>query len=194
MLEDTVMKLPDDRWLASTDCGDPDGVAVLYFHGAPTSRLDLVGQEEEFEARRVRVISPDRPGYGRSSPQPERGFLDWPGDVEALADHLNIGQFVVVGISSGAPYAVACAALLQERVSALGVLSGVTDMGWPDAWQGYDEAEATIMRLGDVAAATVWCEEHYGADGSKFWEYEEAMAPADLAMLEDEVMANRSHY
>ena len=88
----------------------------------------------------------------------------------------------MIGISSGAPYAVASAALLPGRVGGLGVLGGVTDMGWPEAWDGYDETDSTIMRLGDEAAATAWCEEHYGADGSKFWEYADADGTADVAM------------
>ena len=69
---DTTMTLPDGRSLAYTDCGAPDGPLVVYFHGAPTSRLDLIGLEESFSALGVRVVSPDRPGYGRSSPQPGR--------------------------------------------------------------------------------------------------------------------------
>jgi len=44
---------------------------------------------------------------------------DWPGDVAALADALAIGRFAVAGHSSGGPYAVGCAALLPERVTAL---------------------------------------------------------------------------
>ena len=78
------------------------------------------------------------------------------GDLGTLADHLDIDDFVVIGISSGAPYAVASAALLPGRVGGLGVLGGVTDMGWPEAWDGYDETDSTIMRLGDEAAATAW--------------------------------------
>ena len=108
---DTTMTLPDGRSLAYTDCGAPDGPLVVYFHGAPTSRLDLIGLEESFSALGVRVVSPDRPGYGRSSPQPGRGFNDWPGDVAALADHLGVERFAVMGLSSGGPYVVACAAL-----------------------------------------------------------------------------------
>jgi hypothetical protein len=58
---------------------------------------------------------------------------------------------------------VACVALLPERIVGAGVVAGVTDMGWPDAWEGYDPLEATLMRIGDEAAAVKWCEEHYEA-------------------------------
>jgi pimeloyl-ACP methyl ester carboxylesterase len=186
---DTTMTLPDGRSLAYTDGGAPDGPLVVYFHGAPTSRLDLIGLEESFSALGVRVVSPDRPGYGRSSPRPGRGFTDWPGDVAALADHLGVERFAVVGASSGGPYVVACAALLPDRIAGAGVVAGVTDMGWSGAWEGYEVREATLMRLGDEAAAVRWCEEHFGPDGSKFLETTGELAPADMALLEDEAMA-----
>jgi pimeloyl-ACP methyl ester carboxylesterase len=187
---DTVLTLPDGRSLAYTDCGEPADPLVVYFHGAPTSRLDLVGAEESFRAFGVRVVSPDRPGYGGSSPQAGRGFSDWAPDVAALADHLGAERFAVMGLSSGGSYAVACAALLPERIVSAGVVAGVTDMGWPGAWEGYEQSEATLMRIGDEAAAVRWCEEHYGPDGSRFFESVGEMAAADTALLEDEAIAN----
>jgi pimeloyl-ACP methyl ester carboxylesterase len=185
---DTSMALPDGRTLAYTDCGASDGPLVIYFHGAPTSRLDLVGFEETFASLGVRIVSPDRPSYGGSTPQPGRGFTDWPADVSALADHLGVERFAVMGLSSGGPYVVACAALLAERVASAGVVAGVTDMGWPPAWENYDDDEATLMRLGDETAAVRWCDENYGPDGSKYFESAGELAPADLALLEDEAM------
>lgn len=186
---DTTLRLPDGRVVAYTDCGTPAGPVVMYFHGAPTSRLDLVALDDALAALGVRVVSPDRPGYGGSAPQPGRGWNDWPLDVAALADHLGVERFAVIGLSSGGPYSVACAALLPGRVAAAAVVAGVTDMAWPGAWLDYEENEATIMRLGDEGAALAWCEEHYGPDGSRFFEHTGEMAPADLALLSDEAMA-----
>jgi pimeloyl-ACP methyl ester carboxylesterase len=186
---DGSMALPDGRLLAYTDCGALDGPLVIYFHGAPTSRLDLVGLEESFGSLGVRVVTPDRPGYGGSTAQPGRGFNDWPDDITALADHLGVERFAVLGLSSGGPYVVACAALLPKRVASAGVVAGVTDMGWPGAWQDYDDNEATLMRIGDEVAAVTWCEERYGPDGSRFFEGVGEMAPADVALLEDEAIA-----
>jgi len=62
-------------------------------------------------------------------------------------------------------------------------------MGWPGAWESYEEREATLMRLGDEAAAVRWCEEHYGPDGSGFLETDSEMAPADMAFFADEAVA-----
>ena len=184
------MTLPDGRVLAYTELGASDGPLVIYFHGAPTSRLDLAAYDEVFTGSGVRVVSPDRPGYGRSSPQPGRRLGDWPSDVAALADHLGAKRFAVMGISSGAPYVAVCAALLPERVAGAAMVAGVTDFGWPGAWQGFAEFEAAVMRLGDEAAATRWCEEQFGADGSRFFEAvaEDPMAPADEAFMADETV------
>lgn len=188
-MRDAEITLVDGRTLAYTDLGASDGATVMYFHGAPTSRLDLVGFEDLFADRGLRVVSADRPGYGRSSPQPGRTMCDWPADVAALADHLGIERFIAVGLSAGGPYAVACGALTPGRVTAVGVVNGVTDMGWAPAWEGYDPTDATLMRLGDEIAAQAWLEDNYGADGSRFMSFTPLPVGADGALLEDTARA-----
>ena len=107
-----VVRLPDGRVIAVEEYGDPAGPAVLYFHGWPASRLEA-GLIPDLP---VRLLALDRPGYGRSSPHPGRTLLDWPQDVADVADRLGLGRFHVVGLSGGAPYAVACAYGLPQRV------------------------------------------------------------------------------
>jgi pimeloyl-ACP methyl ester carboxylesterase len=188
---DTWMLLRDGRLLAFTDCGASSDPPVFYCHGAPGNRLDLVWIEDAFRGVGIRVVSADRPGYGGSSPHPGRGWNDWPDDLAALADHLSVERFAVMGWSSGGPYAVACASLLPERVTSAAIISGVTDMGWPDAWEGYDEAEATLMRIGDEAQAVAWCDEHYGPDGARFFSGPGDLPPADVAFLQDDAVSAR---
>ncbi len=147
---DAVVMLVDGRMLVYTGLSEPAGPVVMYFHGAPASGLDLVWYDDHFVRAGIRVVSADRPGYGRSSPQPGR-MREWPVDVAALAGHLGVGQFVVIGLSAGGLYAVACAALLPGRVGRAGVLNGVTDIGWAPAWDGYGPADAALMRTGDEA-------------------------------------------
>ena len=106
------MSLPDGRSLAYTDVGGPNSPLLVYFHGAPTSRLDLALLEHALAGVDVRVVAPDRPGYGGSSPRAGPRLEDWPSDVTALATYLAAGRFAVMGWSSGGPYAVVCAALL----------------------------------------------------------------------------------
>ena len=180
------MTLADGRTLAYTDLGAPAGPAVFYFHGAPGGRLELAVLDDAFRDAEVRVITADRPGYGGSSPLAGRTTADWADDVAALADHLGIDRFAVIGLSSGGPYTVACAALLNDRVCGAVIAAGNTDMSWPEAADGYLQSELDIMAMNDEAAAVAWCEEHYGADGSGFFDGDMDLGPTDNAWLADE--------
>jgi pimeloyl-ACP methyl ester carboxylesterase len=185
-MKDRDIALTDGRRLAFTDIGEPDWPCVFFFHGAPMSRLHLSYLEPQFNAERVRAVSPDRPAYGGSTPRPGRSLANWPGDVAALARALGIDRFVVAGHSSGGPYAVACAALLPAHVRAAIVLGGVTDMGWPGAWDGYIESERQLMRLPGEPQAIAWCAERFGADGSGFESASDFEFPEpDLSLFAD---------
>ena len=177
------MTLPDGRTLAYTDIGALDGPVAFYFHGAPGSRLELVALDEAFAAVGVRVITADRPGYGGSTPLPGRTTADWADDVAALADHLGVERFAVMGLSSGGPYTVACASLLGDRVTGAVVAAGNTDMSWPEASDGYLQSELDIMAMDDEDAAVAWCIERYGADGSRFFGGDMDLGPIDNAWL-----------
>jgi pimeloyl-ACP methyl ester carboxylesterase len=183
---DASMTLADGRTLAFTDLGAPEGTPAFYFHGAPGGRLELAAQDEAFRAAGVRVITADRPGYGGSSPRPGRTTADWTDDVAALADHLGFDRFAVMGLSSGGPYTVACAALLGDRVTGALVAAGNTDMSWPESGNGYLQSELDIMAMDDEAAAVAWCEEHYGADGSGFLGGDLDLGEIDNVFLADE--------
>ncbi len=190
-MRDTQIAVGGDRTLAFTDIGDPAGACVFFFHGAPTSRLRLVPLDVAFRAHGLRVLSPDRPGYGGSTPQPGRSVSDWPTDVAALADALGIDRFVVAGHSSGGAYAVACAALLGERILGAAVLGGVTDMAWPEAWKGFldGRAEISVMRCADEDEAYRRCVEVFGEDGAGFLAQPFALPAPDAALYADEAYA-----
>ena len=115
--------LPDGRELAFEEYGDPGGRPVLSFHGGLSSRLDAAPAHAAAVELGVRIVSPDRPGMGRSTYQPGRRLLDWPSDVGILTDTLGISRFAVMGWSCGGPYAAVCAAKMPERVTAVGLLS-----------------------------------------------------------------------
>ena len=116
------MSLPDGRDLAWLDMGRPDAPTVFAFHGSPGSGREF--EKYETVAAGVRLIAPDRPGYGDSTFHPGRSFASWTDDVARLADHLAISRFAVVGVSSGAPNAVACARFLSDRLTGCAVVSG----------------------------------------------------------------------
>src|SRR6185312_7099010 len=113
------VRLADGRTLACLQLGDPTGSPVLYFHGYPGSRLEARVAAVAAGQLGLRLLAVDRPGFGQSTFQPGRTVGAWAADVAALADQLAVGRFSVVSISGGAPYALACAALLPDRVARL---------------------------------------------------------------------------
>lgn len=131
---DNSVVLPDGRKLAYAEFGRPDAAPVLYFHGAPSSRLEplLIG-DETLNRLGLRLISPDRPGMGGSDFLPGRGYADWPNDVICLADTLELDRFSVLGNSGGGPYAAVCAARMPERLRSAVIVSGGWRMDWPEA-------------------------------------------------------------
>jgi pimeloyl-ACP methyl ester carboxylesterase len=147
----TVLRLGDGRLLTFAEYGAPDGAPVLAFHGTPGSRFQLTALDEAARATGVRLIVPDRPGYGASDPHPARRLADWPDDVAAVADHLRLDRFGVLGVSGGAPHALACTVGLPERVRRLTVVSGVAP---PECWAPsprsgrLEQAVALLMRSG----------------------------------------------
>lgn len=64
---DRVVTLGDGRRIAYAEWGRTDGRPIVLFHGMPGSRL-FCPDEKETERAGVRLITIDRPGYGRSSP------------------------------------------------------------------------------------------------------------------------------
>jgi pimeloyl-ACP methyl ester carboxylesterase len=189
MIRDDILTLSDGRTLAYSTIGASDGPVVCYQHGAPGGRLELLGLDDAFTAAGIRVVTADRPGYGGSTPLADRTTADWTDDVAALADHVGAERFGVIGLSSGGPYAVACAALLPGRVIGAVVAAGNTDMSWPAARDGYLDAELEIMALDDADVAVARCIELYGHDGGRFFEGDMDLGPTDNAWLADEPKA-----
>lgn len=121
-----TIRLPGGRSIGYDEYGTPLGPPVFLFHGNPGSRLDaLYAGRAALDSLPVRLIAPDRPGIGLSDPQPHRQIADWPADVNQLADALGIERYAVIGGSTGGPYALACARLSPERITAAGVISSL---------------------------------------------------------------------
>ena len=104
-----VLRLADGRRLGFAEYGASGGQPLLFFHGTPGARLVAGFAHQSALRLNVRLIAPERPGFGRSDFQAGRRILEWPDDVAALADALGLERFAVAGVSGGAPYALACA-------------------------------------------------------------------------------------
>jgi pimeloyl-ACP methyl ester carboxylesterase len=109
----------DGRTLGVCEWGLPDGRPVFGLHGTPGSRLGRHYDPSVYERAGVRLVTYDRPGYGVSERQLGRRVVDGAHDVSAVADALDLDQFAVMGGSGGGPHALACGALLGERVEAI---------------------------------------------------------------------------
>jgi pimeloyl-ACP methyl ester carboxylesterase len=126
------VRLKDGRLLGYAETGDPRGRPVFYFHGFPSSRLEIHLVEASALEADLRVIAPDRPGYGLSDFQPGRTIGNWPNDMVQLAEDLEIETFSILGLSGGGPYALACARKIPERLKAVHLVSAMGPMARPD--------------------------------------------------------------
>ncbi|HUC27665.1 MAG TPA: alpha/beta hydrolase, partial [Streptosporangiaceae bacterium] len=112
------LSLADERTCSYEEWGDPSGLPLFWLHGTPGGRLTRYPDATLWARLGLRVVTFDRPGYGNSSPLPGRVVAHVAADVAALADHLGLDSFGVLGSSGGGPHALAVAALLGERVRA----------------------------------------------------------------------------
>ena len=133
-----LFKLPDSRLLGYNEYGMADGRPIFFFHGIPSCRneWDMWGGEELAQKFNLRVIAPDRPGIGLSSFQAGRQINDWVADVTALADELGLERFAVLGYSAGGPYAAVCALKIPERLTTVGIVSGMASHTIPGVVRG----------------------------------------------------------
>lgn len=124
--------LADGTLLHVHDTAEGD-VTVLWHHGTPnigTPPAPLAALSAELG---VRWVSWDRPGYGTSTPRPGRDVATAASYGEQVLDALHLESVVVMGHSGGGPHALACAALLPDRVRAASVLAGLAPYPTDDA-------------------------------------------------------------
>jgi pimeloyl-ACP methyl ester carboxylesterase len=118
------VRLPDGRSVTFAVAGPEDGFPVLYCHGAIGSpRWRTPGLDTAIERLSIRYLVLNRPGFGGSDPKPGRLVIDFARDAGDAMSVLGYPRFSVVGVSAGAPYALACGSALPERIVALAAVS-----------------------------------------------------------------------
>jgi pimeloyl-ACP methyl ester carboxylesterase len=142
------VSLDGGRQLAYAEYGRPDGPPVVFLHGTPGSRLLGRLLEPAASDLGLRVLAPDRPGYGRSSPWPDRSVRDAEAFLTPLLDDAGVESAGVVAFSGGAPYALAAAAARPNRIDRLDIVSGATP---PDV---SEETPAIQRLLAQLATTT----------------------------------------
>ncbi len=101
-----------DVWVAG-----PDDASPLLFHaGTPSSGLPNESLMSAVQEAGLRLVSFSRPGYGSSTRRPGRSVADVAADTAEVLDHIGAEKAYVLGWSGGGPHALACAALLPERI------------------------------------------------------------------------------
>jgi pimeloyl-ACP methyl ester carboxylesterase len=128
---DIAVELEGGRRVTVEVAGAENGAPVFLLHGTPGSRHGPKPRSIALFRLGVRLVTYDRPGYGGSTRVAGRRVRDAAADVAAIADALGIQEFCVVGRSGGGPHALACAALLGDRVRRAAVLVGLAPSNAP---------------------------------------------------------------
>ena len=157
MPEHELLPGPDGRMLDVSWTSESNGArgAIVWHNGSPHTGgllpplVDLAG------ARGIRLGTYARPSYGASTPKPGRTAADAAADVRAIADALRLDRFLVLGASGGGPHALACAALLPDRVTGVATFASpapdAPDIDWLAGMQA--PGALTAARAGRAARA-----------------------------------------
>ncbi|KAJ4422838.1 hypothetical protein N0V82_002494 [Gnomoniopsis sp. IMI 355080] len=156
------LTLPDGRRIGYAQYGHPNGKPIISLHGILGSRLESALFDGDAQQLGARIIAIERPGIALSSPDPrpldERSVVDHAADVEALAEHLQLEDYAVLGTSGGGPYALGCAYSLPSSPSKpnLKAVAIVTGLGLPDMSQAWPRIVVFLNRHLDLRWLMRW--------------------------------------
>jgi pimeloyl-ACP methyl ester carboxylesterase len=175
--------------MAYSEWGDLQGRPVILLHGTPASRL-ICPDEEATEAAGVRLITMDRPGYGRSDPRPGATLLDWTDDFLEFVDRLDLPPSPVVGWSGGGRFALAAGFRAPHLVPIVGVIASRGPLyevpGGIDSLSAEDRAIAVLLRHDHAAGLASIARDGEWLDGDG-WQtmFEGIWGDADDRILAD---------
>ncbi|MEU4237269.1 alpha/beta hydrolase [Actinoplanes sp. NPDC026619] len=181
MVIESDVRTADGRNLHTYSHGDGD-LVVMWHHGTPNIGTPPAPLFAAADRLGIRFISYDRPGYGGSTPRPGRDIASAAADAAAVADALGVAQFAVFGHSGGGPCALACAALLPDRVTAAVAISGLApfDAAGMDWFAGMGPAGEATLRAAAAGREAKEAHEKAAADTTPDF------LPADWAALTGE--------
>lgn len=110
-----VISTYDKRLLEYTEFGDPDGTPLIYLHGILHSRKQFHPFSSYAEKHGIRIIAPERAGFGLSSRLPNGSLCSYASNIRQLSDMLGLERFYLFGDGHGAPAALACANRMPEQ-------------------------------------------------------------------------------
>jgi pimeloyl-ACP methyl ester carboxylesterase len=182
VVKETDLRLAHGRTLHVYDTGADGRLAVFWHHGTPNIGAPPEPLFAAAEELGIRWVSYDRPGYGGSTPWRGRDVASAAAHVSGIADALGIDRFALMGHSGGGPHALACGALLPERVLAVVVGAGLAPFGAEglDYFAGMSQSGAAELRAAAEGRAAL---EHH-LESAEF--DLEMFTPADHAALTGE--------
>jgi pimeloyl-ACP methyl ester carboxylesterase len=130
-MTEAIFTLSDDRKLSYAVYGPDDGQPVLYFHGTPSSRREIlllksfgVDFDSLLQQSGLKLIVPDRGALTTFHPQ--RTFLSFASDAVELLQHLGVSQCATLCWSGGGPYSLAAAYRFPNLITSVYILCGIT--------------------------------------------------------------------
>jgi pimeloyl-ACP methyl ester carboxylesterase len=123
-MKEEIVKLSDGTNMCYAEFGKPDGIPVMLLHGNPGVRFSW-GLYPNFPyLDNIRIIAPDRPGYGKTDFK-KNALQKWPNDILELLNHLGIDKIHLFAPSGGGPYALACAWKIPYKLLSVGLFGSV---------------------------------------------------------------------
>jgi pimeloyl-ACP methyl ester carboxylesterase len=140
-------ELSDGRKLCYYDSKTASQDVVLFFHGFPGGYRQGLLALTSPHAKKFRFISMDRPGLGDSDLNPKGNLLSFAKDIEELLQSLKISRVRLLGISGGAPYAMACAFHLKDSVQRVSLVCPLGPLGNPEVFSAMPESSQSLFRF-----------------------------------------------
>jgi pimeloyl-ACP methyl ester carboxylesterase len=173
----TRLELPDSRTLDLWVEGPDGGIPLVFHAGTPGSGVPFAPMVQAISDRGLRYVSWSRPGYGDSTPQPGRRVADVAADTAAVLDHLGAERAHVMGWSGGGPHAIACAALLPDRIFSASTIAAVA----PYPAEGLDWLEGMGAENIDEFTAALAGPEAHSASLDALWPVFRDVSPEEVA-------------
>jgi pimeloyl-ACP methyl ester carboxylesterase len=121
----TTITVSGERELELEVSGPDRGPVIVFHHGTPGASAPFPAHVRAAADRGYRWVSTSRPGYSVSTRHEGRAVADVVADTAAILDHLGVDTCLTMGWSGGGPHALACGALLSDRVRGVLVIAGV---------------------------------------------------------------------
>ena len=149
---DHLLSLPSGRSIGYSVYGDPSGAVVLNCHGGLVSGHDVGPADQHAQELGLCIVSPDRPGAGRTDRLPHYGMIPWVrSDVVPLLEHLGVDRLGVMGWSEGGQYALAAAYELGPRVDRCAVIAGCLPLDDASVYPELNPIDRTLIALAQRA-------------------------------------------